>query len=587
MKGLFRQMFSRDARLASARKARVIAVNRFYWPDRAATSQILTDLATDLCARGHPVTVIATRTRYDDTAERLPAREVVDGVRIRRVWSSRLAQRGLAGRAVDYLTFCATGTVALLAEARAGDVVLVKTDPPLFSVPANFVARARGARLITWNHDLFPEVAGALGLAWGRGRLGRLMARLRDASLRAATVNVAISPGMAERIAAAGVERCRIRVIENWSELGDQPISDHSNPLRSAWGLGEAFVIGYSGNLGRAHLADRVAELVRRTYDLPGLAWLFIGGGSGLARVEAVVAETGAANVHFHPYQPRDSLAQSLSVPDLHLVALDPACEGLMMPSKLAGIMAAGRPTLFLGAREGEVAARLARERTGVALDLRRPDEWRDRVAALRAAPGWRAAMGGRARASSAARGSAHSLAAWRGVLAEAAAQGVEVRAPVGAGAHAAGEEHAAAVRRSLAGRLGRLAGDLHASRGGRVLARGIFMALAGTATVVALKPGWNLGDLQWVKDATEPLGHLGAFGTLTLLGVLAWGLRLPLVASLAGLAVTIELAQFLVPGREPYLPQTAAALAGIALAGLLSRALAHARADGSPGPRA
>ncbi len=78
--------------------ARVIAVNRFYWPDHSATSQILTDLATHLARGERPVTVIASRMRHDDPAVRLPAREIKYGVDIRRVWTSRMGRGGLAGR---------------------------------------------------------------------------------------------------------------------------------------------------------------------------------------------------------------------------------------------------------------------------------------------------------------------------------------------------------------------------------------------------------------------------------------------------------------------------------------------------------
>jgi colanic acid biosynthesis glycosyl transferase WcaI len=113
---------------------RIIAVNRFYWPDHSATSQILTDLLTHLAHEQQsvtvPVTVIASRMRYDDPGQRLAAREIKDGVDIRRVWTSRMGRGGLAGRALDYLTFYLSAFVAILAVARRGDVILVKTDPP-------------------------------------------------------------------------------------------------------------------------------------------------------------------------------------------------------------------------------------------------------------------------------------------------------------------------------------------------------------------------------------------------------------------------------------------------------------------------
>ncbi len=401
--------------------ARIVAVNRFFWPDPAATGQILDDLTRFLAAQGWHVRVLASRMRYDAPEERLPARERAHGVNVRRVWSSRLGHNSLPGRALDYLTFCLAASAALIAETRRGDLILVTSDPPLFAIPAALIARLRGARLVTWNHDVFPEVAGALGLAWAEGRLGRLLARLRNRALGRATINVAISPEMGERLKQAGVPAAGMRVIANWSDAGIRPVAPADNPRRADWGLDGTFVIGYSGNLGRAHMPERVAELVRRTHDLPGLAWVFIGGGSGLARVRAVVAETGACNVYFHPYQHRDDLALSLSVPDLHLVALDPACEGLIVPSKLSGILAAGRPVLYFGDPASARAQDLERRGLGVCLDPAAPDGWRAAIAALKGDPGRLHAMGARALARSADRTPAQALLNWESVLTEAA----------------------------------------------------------------------------------------------------------------------------------------------------------------------
>lgn len=535
---------------------RLIAVNRFFWPDHAPTSQILGDLVFDLSARGWPVTVIASRQRYGDAAARLSAHESARGVAVRRVWTSRLGTGSLAGRALDYLTFYASATCALLAEARRGDVILVKTDPPLTSIPVALVARLKGARLVTWNHDLFPEVAAALGVTWAGGTLGRMLGRLRDASLRAADLNVAISPGMAESIARAGVAPERLRVIRNWSACEIRPVAAETNPLRAEWGLGGAFVIGYSGNLGRAHMAGHVAELVRRTHDLPGLAWLFVGGGSGQARIREAVAATGATNVHFQPYQPRAELSCSLAVPDLHLVTLAPACEDLMMPSKLAGVMAARRPALFLGNPAGAVAREIARHGMGIALDPDRPETWRAQVAALRARPDVLGAMGARAGAAGAAEFAPERLiGAWRGAIAAAA-----------------GPESVRPAPAPVGGAVGRLARRLRSSGTGVIVARGTFMALAGAATVLALYPQLNLGGLQALKDATEPLAHLLTFAALTVIGALGWRPSLPLILGLAGLAVSLELGQFLAQGRDPYLAQVLAGVAGVTLGSLIAR---------------
>jgi glycosyltransferase involved in cell wall biosynthesis len=119
--------------------------------------------------------------------------------------------------------------------------------------------------------------------------------------------------------------------------------------------LDDRFVIGYSGNLGRAHDHEALLDLIRRLRGHDDVTFLFIGGGAGLDRLKALSAEAGLANVQFRAYQPRERLSESLSVPDVHLVSLRAEMEGLIMPSKIYGILAAGRPTLFLGAADGSI----------------------------------------------------------------------------------------------------------------------------------------------------------------------------------------------------------------------------------------
>ncbi len=345
---------------------RLLFLNRFYAPDVSATAQLLTDLAEGLAGEGHAVTVVTSRLLYEDPKARLPAREERAGVRIRRVWTSRFGRRNLLGRAVDYASFYLSATLALLAEARRGDTIVAMTDPPLVSVPAALVAALRGCRLLLWCQDLFPEVAEAHGLAFARGPLGRLLRALRDLSFARAERIVAIHPTMAEKLRALGVPEEKLAVVENWAPAGIRPIPHEENPLRREWGLQGEFVVAYSGNLGRVHDPEAVIDLVRRTAGR-GITWLFIGGGAGMEKLKRVVAEEKLPDVLFQPYQPRERLSESLSVADVHLVSLDPKFEGLVYPSKVYGIRAAGRPLLWLRPGLGVEDLRAAAATTGPA----------------------------------------------------------------------------------------------------------------------------------------------------------------------------------------------------------------------------
>ncbi len=377
--------------------SRILMVNRFYHPDLGPTARLMTDLAEHLAARGAEVTVIASRMRYDRPRARLAAAETRRGVRIRRIATSRNGRRRLAGRAIDDASFHLAAFLAMLAELRPGDMLLAKTDPPLLCIPAALAAHLRKARLLTWNQDLFPETAAALGIRWTAGPLGNLLRRLRNHALRKAACNIVLSPAMARHLLAEGIPREKVRILPNWPDPAIRPVAAAANPLRRRLGFGEECVIGYSGNFGRAHLAEQVIRLVRDSAGLAGLRWLFVGGGSGMERLRAEAERRRLAHVTFLPYQPRERLAESLSVPDLHLVSQDPACEGLLVPSKLYGVMAAGRPVLFLGSPESEIARDIRRWEIGFTLDVDRPEGWRGALEAILRDPRALACMGERA----------------------------------------------------------------------------------------------------------------------------------------------------------------------------------------------
>lgn len=335
---------------------RLIFINRYFYPDESATSQMLTDLAFALAEGGYEIRIITSRQRIDDPRANLLPREACSDVMVFRVWTSRWGRTNLPGRAMDYLSFYFSSAVRLFRVAGKGDVIIAKTDPPLIGVIAGLVARLKGASLINWWQDVYPEIAEELGVI-GAGAMSRSLRSLRNSACRMAKTNIVIGRCMQENLVNFGVSPAHISVIPNWADDREiQPMSATDNPLRDDWELANSFVVGYSGNLGRGHDFDVLLEAASVLSDDPVIRFLFIGSGANKNAVVARVGEMGLSNVVFKPFQPRTRLNVSLTIPDVHIITLKPELSGLIVPSKIYGALAAGRPVLFIGPADSEIA---------------------------------------------------------------------------------------------------------------------------------------------------------------------------------------------------------------------------------------
>lgn len=348
----------------------ILFINRYFYPDACATSQLLSDLAFYLAERGHTVRVVTSRQRYDDPAAKLAGRQDVEGVEIHRCWGTAFGRGRLLGRAIDYLCFYIGAFAGVLRWAQRGGIVVVTTDPPLNGVVMAPAIRLRGARQVNWLHDIFPETAAKMGVTGTRGLSGSLLRHLRDRNCREAAMNVVIGEGMQRLLVAHGVPGEKLAVIPNWAPHGVSPCPAERNPLRREWQLNGKFVVGYAGNLGRVHEFDTLIAAAQQLGEDESIIFLIIGGGAKLAEVKSRVIHAGLGNVLFRAHLPREQLSEGLSAADLHIVTLRPEFESLVVPSKIYGIAAVGRPAVFIGDIVGEAARVLANHGFGYAVEI-------------------------------------------------------------------------------------------------------------------------------------------------------------------------------------------------------------------------
>jgi colanic acid biosynthesis glycosyl transferase WcaI len=328
---------------------KVLILNQAFYPDVVSTSQHASDLASELAARGHDVTVIASRRAYDNPEALFPKRETWRGVNIQRVFCLGLGKKTKLRRAAGFASYILTCFFALLQAPRC-DVIVALTSPPLISVLGALYARVTGGRFVFWVMDLNPDEAIAAGWLREQSLAARCLKLLLRYSVAQADRIVALDRFMQERIASKGVPGHRIEVIPPWPH--DRAVKYDRRgreAFRAEHGLTDKFVVMYSGNHSPCHPLDTLLDAASELAGQQGIAFCFVGGGSEFGKVRAFASERGLTNFVCLPYQPLDKLSASLSAADMHVIIMGDPFVGIVHPCKIYNILGVGSPVLYIG----------------------------------------------------------------------------------------------------------------------------------------------------------------------------------------------------------------------------------------------
>jgi glycosyltransferase involved in cell wall biosynthesis len=376
--------------------------NRSYWPDQAATGQLLTELAEDLVARhGCSVSVVAGRALHGSAGARGSlwpvSTEQRHGVKILRANGTAFSRRGFAGRASNYLSYFAS---AFGASWKLGpqDVVVSLTDPPILGLAALRAARRVGARFVFLCEDVFPEVA-ALLEDFHNQTVNRTLDRINRYLLREADAVIALGDRMKRRLVEEkGADPGRVHVIHNWADCEAITPGPKDNAFARAHGLCDRFVLMHSGNVGLSQDLDLLVEAAALLQSRERLVVAIVGDGARRQPLQEMIARRGLTNVRFFPYQPKELLDESFATADAFLVSLKQGLEGYIVPSKVYGILASGRP--FVAAVDPSCeAAVIARDHhCGTVAAPGQPEELASAIAALCDDPAGARVMGQNAR---------------------------------------------------------------------------------------------------------------------------------------------------------------------------------------------
>jgi colanic acid biosynthesis glycosyl transferase WcaI len=338
---------------------RILLLNLYYPPDTSATAKMAQTIVDALSA-AHEVTVVCGRPSYEPTerrAWRLWRTETAGGsprsanVKIIRVGSTDYSRTEMRRRVLNYLTYVALSVpVSLLVRC---EVVLAMTDPPFEGIVAALVALLKGKPLVYNVRDLYPDMATG-GSIVEPGMLTKVWEVLHRWALRRSTRIVVLGEDMRARIVAKGVKAECVSVVRDGAEICEagSNLTVDAEVVRAIRGDFN-FVLLHAGNLGFYGAWETLVAAARKLAD-EGIELVFVGDGAQRGKIEGAAAD--CTNVRFLPFFPASKISSVLAAPDAHVVTVKRGLEGVIVPSKMYGILAAGKPIVAVAPKDTDVA---------------------------------------------------------------------------------------------------------------------------------------------------------------------------------------------------------------------------------------
>lgn len=350
-------------------RSRVWIASEVYWPEEASTGFIVTEIGEEL-ATDWPVFVLCGKPRYDRRGEDTPDEECRRGVVIRRLRGTTLNKNNLLLRVINMVSITvSTFSAAVLGFGR-GDVVIVTTNPPALPFAITVAAKLRGAKVLLMLHDVYPDVLATAGFLKRSTLIFGALALANQWLYRKVDCICTLGRDMAklaEQRANSGVQRTFVVTVPNWSDTeAVTPEPREENRLLRSLGIADRFVVQFAGNAGRVQDVETIvaASQLLAVTD-PDIHFLFVGSGQKWEWLKATASALALRNVTIVDSLPRSRQNEFLNACDIAVTAFIDGMLGLGVPSRMYGIMAAGRAQIAAIDPASEQALVIDEERIG------------------------------------------------------------------------------------------------------------------------------------------------------------------------------------------------------------------------------
>ena len=349
----------------------ILILSQYYHPDISATGQVLTQLTEDIANKhGNQVKVLTGQPAYHrDSNDISSNKETINNVEIIRTNYLRLNKKTNLRRLVGFFSFFIAILIKLPFVGKFDTIVIV-SNPPMLPIIGHFLKKVRKVNFIFLLHDLYPDVALRMGVTHEQSMMTKVMNWINKRVFKSADHIVVLGRDVKKLIEDKGVDSSKVSIITNWADKLVIDKESRTDMLKKL-NIEGKFVVLYTGNIGLIYDLEYIIESVGKLKDLHNICLVIIGEGNNKENLKEIVQDKKIANIYFYPYQPKEEYGKLLKSADVLLVALANGMEGISIPSKSYGYLAAGKPLLGILPENSEIGMVIRENNCGIQVNPR------------------------------------------------------------------------------------------------------------------------------------------------------------------------------------------------------------------------
>jgi glycosyltransferase involved in cell wall biosynthesis len=346
---------------------RVLLISMVFHPDEVAVANLFTNLSVELAASGLEIEVWCAQPSYTNN-RRQPHELFYKGLQIKYLRSTTFHKDRLAGRIANFVTFSIIVVFRLLF-SKSRTRVVSNTTPPFLAIIISLLCSLKKRKFVYVLMDIFPDGLIRLGKVSEKNIFIKIWQAMHRAALKRSEYIVVIGRDMRDWITdffPLATEKTKYIPLWQDKEL-ITPVDIKLNPYIEKYQLQGNFIVQYSGNMGLWNDMTAIGNAINSNPD--GVKFLMIGGGMRKKELLEALDRPEMANAIFLPFQENNDYAYSVTACHAAIVSLRGGLEGIAVPSKIIGIIAAGIPVIAMVPAKSEIAYIVQEEQCGLVID--------------------------------------------------------------------------------------------------------------------------------------------------------------------------------------------------------------------------